>query len=74
MGWNELSQEILEASDFPQKLILSDDQVEEIQTKRREDAERQQALEAAQGVADAIPKISKDVEENSHLALLTGAA
>ena len=72
VNWNELSQEILESSDFPQKLILSDDEVEEIQRVRAEKIAQQEALQTAGAMADAVPKLSKEVDENSVLANVAG--
>ncbi|KKN59773.1 hypothetical protein LCGC14_0538630 [marine sediment metagenome] len=73
VNWNELSQEMLEASDFPQKLIFSDDQVKEIQDARAEKLAQQEALAAAGAMAEAVPKLSKDVEPDSPLAALVGS-
>lgn len=63
----ELGEEILDSSDFPQKIMNSRAEVEAIRDKRAADIARQQALEQAQGMAEAVPKLSKTVEEGSPL-------
>jgi len=47
--------------------------VKQIREQRAAALQQQQALEAAQGMADAVPKLSKSVEPNSPLEMLAGS-
>jgi hypothetical protein len=64
---DKLSEAILNASDFPQDLMNSDEDVARIKEERQAAAERQQQLEVLGQAADAVPKLNKSVEEGSPL-------
>ena len=71
---DETVEELMEAHGMPQKLMRSDEEVEEIRQAR---LEAQQAREAAQMAiegAKAAPGVSKEVEEGSVLSEIAGAA
>ena len=70
---DEMAEEILESAAFPQRLIRSDDEVDEIRQQRAKAAEQQQMQEAMQGAADAAPKLGKAAEPGSPLeAVMAG--
>jgi hypothetical protein len=69
----EMAEEILEATAFPQHLIRSDEEVEEMIQAEQEAAAAQQATEQVGAIADAVPKLSKTVEPNSPIEALVGA-
>lgn len=71
---DKLSEAILDASDFPQKLMRSTAEVQEIRKARQEAALEQQKLEQLGAAAEAVPKLNKTVEPNSPLEALVGAA
>ena len=62
---DKLSEAILDASDFPQDLMRSTAEVEEIRAERAAQLAQQQAMEQAGQMADAVPKLSKKPEEGS---------
>jgi hypothetical protein len=67
---DEMAQEILESAAFPQRLIRTDEEVEEIQAQRAAQQQQQQMMEAAGAMADAVPNLSKAVEPNSPIDAL----
>ncbi len=69
----KLSEEILDDSDFPQSIMNSDAEVKEIRDARAAALAQQQALQTAQSMADAVPKLSKKPEEGSPIEAI-GAA
>jgi hypothetical protein len=71
INWTELPEHILKATNFPQKLILTDEQVKEIQTARAQKEQQAEQMEMAGAAADAVPKLSKPIDETSPLGLLT---
>lgn len=71
---DELSEAILDASDFPQKLMRSTADVEAIREAREQAALQQKQMEMAGQIADAVPKLSKRPEEGSPAELIGAAA
>ena len=74
INWLELIEEAVIAQGMPQKLILSDDEVRQIQEAQ---AQRQQALEQAEmveKVGKVIPGLGKPVAPGSPAEALMGAA
>ena len=69
----ELSEVILDATDFPQKIMRNDAEVDELRAEREAKIAQQQALEQAAQMADAVPKLQKKSEEGSPAELI-GAA
>lgn len=67
---DEMAEEILEASGFFQRLIRTDDEVNEIRAARAEKEQAMAALQIAGGAAEAVPKLSKAVEPNSVMETL----
>jgi len=61
----DLAEAILDASDFPQALMRTDDEVEEMRQAREEALAQQQQMEQAVQMADAVPKLSKKPESGS---------
>lgn len=70
---DETVQEIFDANGMPQKLMRSDEEVEEIQETRVQAQQAREAAEMATEAAKAAPGISKEVEEGSVLAEIAGA-
>jgi hypothetical protein len=70
---DETIQAILDATDFPQRLILSDEEVAAKKEARAQAEAQQQALEQAAAIAEAIPP-TKTIEPNSPLEQLAGVA
>jgi hypothetical protein len=71
VNWGELAEHILENSSFPQKLILTDEEVAEIQEARAKQQQAQQMMEMAGAAADTAQKLSKPIEEGSPLEAMT---
>jgi len=69
-----LSEAILDASDFPQKLMRSTADVEDIRQAREQAALQQKQMEMAAQMADAVPKLSKKPEEGSPAQLIGAVA
>ena len=65
VDWDEVSEEILEAGNFPQKLILSDDRLAKLRQAKAEAAQKQEQMMQMQGAAEAFPKMSKVPQEGS---------
>jgi len=68
---DEMAEEILESTNFPQHLIRSDEEVAEIRRRRAEELQQQKMLEMAGAAADAAPKLSKAPEPGSPLEAIT---
>ncbi|MCP4537794.1 MAG: hypothetical protein GY832_11675 [Chloroflexi bacterium] len=68
----EMAEEILESAAFPQHLIRSDEEVDEMIQAEQEQMQQQQMMEQVGAMADAIPKLSKPVEENSPMEAMAG--
>lgn len=68
-----LTEKVLENMNFPQDCITPKDEYEDIQAELAAQQAEDRRLEQAERIAKAIPSVSKDVEENSPLAALTGA-
>ncbi len=66
----KLSEKIGDSTDFPQELMNTTVEVEEIRAQRAEELARQQALQEAQQMAEAVPKLNKETEEGSPLAAI----
>jgi hypothetical protein len=62
----------LDAVHFPQSAINTEEEMDEIRQARAEQLARQQALEQAAAIAEAVPP-TKDIEPNSPIAQLAGA-
>jgi hypothetical protein len=73
VNFPELAEYVLESHNFPQDLIHSDEEVEQIQKARAEQIRAQQMAEDLSNAADAVPKISKKPEEGSLMEALTNA-
>ena len=69
-----LAEEILDSSEFPQKIMRSQAEVDAIREAREAAQAQQAALEQAQGMAEAVPKLNKTVEPNSPLEMIGAAA
>ncbi len=67
----KLSEKILDSTDFPQDLMNSDEEVEAIREARTQDLANQKAMEMADQMADAYPKIKDAPEEGSPAALIS---
>jgi len=63
---------LMESHGMPEKVMRKDEEVEAIRETRAQQLQAEQALEQAGQAADAVPKISKNVEPDSVLAALTG--
>ena len=70
----KLGEYVLDATDFPQEIMNSQAEIDEIRKARQEAIERQQQIEMAGQAADAVPKLQKKTEEGSPLEAITGAA
>ena len=70
---DRLAERILDSTDFPQDVMRTDAELEEFRKQQELDLAQQQAMEMAQGVADAIPKLQKKTEEGSPLEALQEA-
>ncbi len=70
---DKLSEAILDATDFPQDLMRTTAEVEEIRAERQAAIERQQQLETLGQAAEAIPKLQGETPEGSPLAEIAGA-
>jgi hypothetical protein len=69
----DMAEEILESAAFPQHLIRSDEEVEEMIQQEQQAAAQQQAAEQMAAAADAVPKLGKAVDPSSPLAAMMGA-
>lgn len=67
---DRLSERILDSVGFPQDIMNSDDEVKAIRDQQAEDLAKAEALQQAQGMADAMPKLSKKPEEGSPAELI----
>jgi hypothetical protein len=65
VNWDEVAEEILEAGNFPQKLIKTDEEIAAMRQAAQQAALQQQQMMQAQGIAEAYPKMSKAPEEGS---------
>jgi hypothetical protein len=70
---DRLAERILDTTDFPQDVMRTDDEVADVKAEREQQIQQQQAMQMAQGAADAYPKINEPVEEGSPAAEI-GAA
>ena len=68
---DEAAEVLMESHGMPEKVMRKDEDVEEIREGRAEQMQAEQMLEQAGKVADAIPKVSKKVEEGSVLDAAT---
>ena len=69
-----LAEEILDSSDFPQKIQRSQAEVDAIREAREAAQARQQMMEQLQGAAEGYKKITKKPDEGSPAALIGEAA
>ena len=65
---------ILEKNRFLQDAIVSEDEYRQIISAVAQQQQLQEGVEVGKDIADAVPKVSKKIEEGSPLALMTGAA
>lgn len=73
LNTDETVEEIFDAHGMPQKLMHSDEEVEEIQEARAQLAQQEALAEVAAGAADAVPKLQKKTEEGSPLEAISEA-
>lgn len=69
----KLTEKVLENMNFPQDCIVPEDEYEENMAELARLAAEDRQLEQAERIAKSIPSVSKNVEEGSPLAALTGA-
>lgn len=69
---NETVEEIFDANGMPQKLMNSDDEVEEIQKARLQAQQAREAAEMALEAAKVAPGLGKKTEEGSPLEAIAG--
>jgi hypothetical protein len=62
---DEMAEEILETTAFPQKLIRTDEEVAKIREERAKAEQAQLQAQMAMEAADRVPKLSKKPEEGS---------
>ncbi len=62
---DKLAERILDSTDFPQDIMRTDAELEEFRERQADELAEQQATQAAQGAADAYPKLAKKAEEGS---------
>ncbi len=67
---DELVRYVADVQGIPEKIIRSEDEIDEIRAAREEAARQQTMMATAQGMADAVPKLSQDVGTDSPLAML----
>lgn len=65
---DKTAEELMESHGMPEKCMRSDEEVEDIRTARAQQEQAQRLIETAGAAADAVPKVSKKVEEGSVLA------
>jgi hypothetical protein len=65
-------EDVAESLAVPQKRIRTDAEVKEIRAARAKALAQQQQQEQLQQMAEAVPKLSKEIQPNSPLAALTG--
>ena len=68
---DEAAEVLMESHGMPEKVMRSDEEVEEIRAARAEQLQAEQALEQAGKIADAVPKVSGKVEQGSVLDAAT---
>lgn len=71
---DETVEELMKAHGMPQKLMRSDDEVEELRIARAEAEQEREAAQMAIEAAKAAPGVSGKVEPDSVLAQIAGAA
>ena len=60
---DRLSETILDSTDFPQGVMRTDAELNEFREQQAAEAAQAQAMQTAQGMADAVPKLQKKTEE-----------
>jgi hypothetical protein len=70
---DEMAEEILETTAFPQKFIRTDEEVAKIREERAKQQQAQMQMQMALEMADKVPKLSKKVEEGSPLEAVANA-
>ena len=73
INFPQLTENILKATNFPQDALFSDEEVEEIQAKRRAEQQAQMAMQAAEVAGKALPAATGAVDPSSIAAQLSGA-
>jgi len=62
---DKLAEAILDSTDFPQNLMRTDDEMEELRQQEAEQLAQQQAQEAMAQMAESYPKVTGAPEEGS---------
>lgn len=62
---DRLAEKILDTTDFPQDVMRTDPELKEYRDKQELEQQQAQAMQIAQGAADAYPKLAKKPEEGS---------
>lgn len=67
---DEVVRYVADIQGIPEKIVRSIDDVAELRAQRQQAVAAQQQMAIAQGMADAVPKLSGAVDESSPLAML----
>ena len=62
---DKLAEHILDSTDFPQNIMRTDVELMEFRKQKMEEMQQTQAMQIAQGAADAYPNLSKAPEKGS---------
>ncbi len=62
---DKLAERILDSTDFPQDIMRTDDELKKLREQQEAELAQQQALQTAQGIAEAYPKLTGKPEEGS---------
>ena len=62
---DKLAEHILDSTDFPQNIMRTDVELMEFRKQKMEEMQQTQAMQLAQGAADAYPNLSKAPEKGS---------
>jgi hypothetical protein len=74
LDWDGMTEGIAESYSIPQKYIVSKEIRQQMREARAQAEAQQIAMEQGKIAADAMPKLSKEVEEGSVLDAMAGAA
>lgn len=69
---DELVRYVADIQGIPEKIVRPQDEVDDMRAARASAAQAQAAMETAQGMAEAVPKLSGDIGPDSPLAMLAG--
>lgn len=64
---DKLAEKILDSTDFPQDVLLTDAELAELRERQAQELAQATAQQQLQGMADAVPKLNKKTEEGSPL-------